>query len=408
MPDAAPSLDPMHLGLARVLPRVQIDPNQVIVVAGTNGKGSVCATLEALLLDAGETVGLYTSPHLEETTERIRISGCDISRELFCQAHQKVVERTHDLRLSHFEVLTLMAAWVFFSGEGTAPVKKAIFEVGLGGTWDATNAIPHLNCVITSLGYDHQNLLGSSLAEIATNKFGIITDKARVVHSPFPEEVEPLAETLQKTTKTSWTKSAPFTLQIRKEQGTPSFILETQWGQTPISLPGFRGAQNSATALTLFEKLGFDPRSHLSALSKVRWPGRMEKLEDASLPCPVYFSGDHNPQGIQSLLELLPHYSRRHLFILVGIGKDKNLDGILNPLFSLENRTIFLTETPFRGRSLAEHRPWNDQAAEALRNPMDAFRKISKQATSEDMILVTGSLYLVGYLKHELHVIKSI
>ncbi|MEO7164820.1 MAG: hypothetical protein ABI041_18015, partial [Bdellovibrionia bacterium] len=114
MPDKAPSLEPMQRALERLIPPHQFRPDRTTVVAGTNGKGSVCATLEALLLATGGTVGLYTSPHLEETTERIRINGEDISQDLFCRAYLAVLIKTQDLALTHFEVLTAMAAWIFF------------------------------------------------------------------------------------------------------------------------------------------------------------------------------------------------------------------------------------------------------------------------------------------------------
>ena len=130
MPDAPPSLEPMKKALERLLP-LAFNPRTVIV-AGTNGKGTVCASLEALFLAAGESVGLYTSPHLQETTERIRLNGKDIDQELFCHAYRRVVEKTEGIPLSHFDVLTLMAAWVFYSGECVAPVDRPIFEVGLG------------------------------------------------------------------------------------------------------------------------------------------------------------------------------------------------------------------------------------------------------------------------------------
>ena len=169
MPDRAPSLEPTRRGLARLgLPA--FPDSRVVIVAGTNGKGSVCACLESLLIAAGQTVGLYTSPHLVETTERFRRNGRDISPDEFTHAYLAVCERTRGLGLTHFELLTLMAYWIFVGANGTPAVDWLILEVGLGGIWDATNAIPHRYWVITSLGYDHQNLLGSTLTEIAANK----------------------------------------------------------------------------------------------------------------------------------------------------------------------------------------------------------------------------------------------
>ncbi len=400
MPESAPSLEPMKRALDRILPRSAFPPERTIVVAGTNGKGSVCATLEALLLSAGQTTGLYTSPHLEETTERIRISGKDISRDDFCEVYTEVLSKTKEIRLSHFEVLTLMAAWIFFSGKITPVVQWAIFEVGLGGLWDATNAIPHQNCIITTLGYDHQNLLGNTLTEITSNKFGIIGPHAHVVHSPLPEEVLPLAEKIKAQTQSRWLEAGAFDLEVSTVNREPQFELKSEWGKAKLALPGNRAAQNTMTALRAFQKLGFRPENHLSALEKVRWPGRMEKIHAPSLPCPVYLSGDHNPDGIRSLIEILKYFQFRHLYIIVGVGKDKDRDGILGPLFDLERASVFLTETPFKGCLIQNYGPWLEKAANAHADPMKALHDVRNRANSDDLIVVTGSLYLVGAIRH--------
>ena len=413
MPDRMPSLDPMREGLKKILPELQGSQSEIlakktILIAGTNGKGSICATLETLLRAAGQTVGLYTSPHLQDTTERIRANGVQVSEEVFCQAFQAVDQRTHEIRLSHFETLTLMAAWIFYSQQISPALDWNLFEVGLGGTWDATNAIPHHYSILATLGYDHQNILGNSIEEIAANKFGIVQKGGIVIHSPLPEEVIPLAIQIQRMTESHWTASTPFSLEIEKKLN-PLFKIKTQWGGATLALPGIRGAQNTATALTAFHALGFSPQHFLSSLKDIQWPGRMNQLKiepgsplksQLKSPARIFLSGDHNPQGIQSLLEILPHYPRNHLFILVGIGKDKDRDGILGPLFDLKDTSIFLTETPFRGLSLQEYGPWlNQPQSQAFAKPLEALQKIADQATAEDLILVTGSLYLVGLIQ---------
>jgi dihydrofolate synthase/folylpolyglutamate synthase len=402
MPDGPPSLVPMQQGLDRILKGMVLDPRDIIVVAGTNGKGSVSATLEALLLDAGETVGLYTSPHLEETTERVRINGSDVSPEVFSETYQNVDLLTHDMGLSHFEMLTLMAVWIFRVRKDLPRIRWLIFEVGLGGTWDATNAIPHHYNVITSLGFDHQNLLGNTLTEIAANKFGIIRDDSIVIHSEFPDEVKPLAREVQAKTQSKWVPSVPFAWSASVADQVPTFNLQTQWGTAPLSLPGRRGAQNAATALTLFHELGYDPARYLSALTHVRWSGRMERVQKSKNTPPIYLSGDHNPQGVQSLLEILEFYPRHHLHILAGVGKDKDLEGILAPLSRIQDASLYLTETPFRGRPVDSYGEWLKQARGAWADPKVALQNIIEIAQPSDMILITGSLYLVGALKREL------
>jgi dihydrofolate synthase/folylpolyglutamate synthase len=410
MPDRPPTLEPMRRALELLCGAAgSLDPEKITLVAGTNGKGSVSATLEALLRSAGKRVGLYTSPHLVETTERIRRDGADLTQEQFLAAYLEIRDIVFEAELSHFETLTLMAVNLFFP-RATIPqetqVDHAIFEVGLGGAWDATNAIPHRFCVITRLGYDHENLLGKDLAQIAANKFGIIprlepARAAQVTHSPLPPEVRALARQTQAETGSHWRESMPFQLHVHA--GTPLtrepvFEIETHAGRAVLALPGLRGAQNTATALTAFEMLGFDPRAHLSALSQVKWPGRMQKAKIQGAPCPVYLSGDHNPQGVASLLELLRYYPRRHLHLLVGVGKDKDLDGILGPLAGLPDTSLYLTETPFRGRVLEDYGEWLGRARMSDADPARALQRIFSLASPDDLVVVTGSLYLVGLL----------
>lgn len=413
MPIRVPSLEPMQEGLRRLSRHgnshpLILNPSRTLLVAGTNGKGSVASTLEALLLSAGQRVGLYTSPHLIEPTERFRIQGCDISRSLFCQLHDHVAAQISDLTLSHFEMLTLMAALLFFSNHSKEPsLDWVILEVGLGGIWDATQAIPHQHCIITSLGFDHEALLGNTLEKIAFNKFGIIGHGNQVIYSPLPQEVIPLALQTQKQTQSKWTESVPYSFFV--EPGPePTFWIHTAWGKAQLALAGPRAAKNTATALTAFEQLGFSPTPHLSALKKVSLSGRMEKWpkstssslnEQPIQQAPLYLSGDHNPQGIASLIELLPYYPRKHLYLLFGAAEDKNLDLMLEPLFRLENTSIALTETPYRSRPLAHYGKWIHQACIADPNPLSALAQLRQLSSPHDLIVVTGSLYLVGLIK---------
>jgi dihydrofolate synthase / folylpolyglutamate synthase len=408
MPDRAPTIGPTTEGLKRL--KLQIDPSRVIIVAGTNGKGSVCATLEMLLKAAGESVGLYTSPHLIQTTERIRLDGKDVSREIFVRAFDEVRRLTEDLKLSHFEMLTLMAMWIFASGVMAPAVDRVILEVGLGGTWDATNAVPHSTCVITPIGLDHQNILGKSLNEIASNKFGVIpvasktSAPARVIHSRLLPEIQDLAMTVKKTTASHWIQSVDWSCDVEKSNGTPVFFLKTHWGKAQLNLAGERGAENSALALTVFEQLGYDPKKYLNVLAQVNWPGRMELISKS--PCPIYLSGDHNVQGIKSLVQLLKHYERRHVHFLAGIGVDKEADEMLEFLATVPDSSLYLTVTPFKGRSIDNYGKWSGGLNQAWTNPENAIKEVLKRAAPKDLVVVTGSLYLVGKIR-EIFAAKS-
>lgn len=394
MPDRPPSLESMKAALALAGLAGKLDPGRVVVIAGTNGKGSTAALLEELLRAAGHRTGLYTSPHLQRTQERIRIDGSDLSEADFVRVYLQMREICLKLRLSHFETLTLMAVQAFVA---LGPLDWIVLEVGLGGTWDATNAVAHDHCVIASLGLDHQNLLGSTLVDIARNKFGIITEGANVVHAPLPEAVRALAHEVQARTRSAWRERRPFHLRVNPARvlgEDPIFEILTAWGSARLSLPGQRGGENAALALTVFESLGMDPGTVMGALSAVRWPGRMERIGR------IHFSGDHNPAGIESLLELLAYYPRRHLHIVAGVGRDKDLDGVLAPLFRLEDTSVALTVTPFKGRRIEEYgEPWCSQAVHLEADPVRALEATLLRADPGDLVLVTGSLYLVGLLR---------
>ena len=129
----------------------------------------------------------------------------------------------------------------------------------------------------------------------------------------------------------------------------------------------------------------------------------MERFEQFGFPCPIYLSGDHNPNGIQSLLDLLQYYSWNTIHILVGIGKDKNLEGILAPLFTLRNSKLYLTETPFKSLSINAYGKWTKHSQGCWNNPIEGLEHIQNQAKQGDLILVTGSLYLVGLLRNYFH-----
>ncbi|MBC7742845.1 MAG: hypothetical protein H7061_11660, partial [Bdellovibrionaceae bacterium] len=204
MPKTMPGLEKIEKALIKTDWFGAIDPKKVIVVAGTNGKGSTCAVLEALLLSAGKRVGFYSSPHLVSTTERIRTNGSQISENDFIQIYEQCNSLIQQCELSHFEALTLMAGHYFFSEEWGQNLDHVILEVGLGGTFDATNAFAHTYSVITALALDHTTILGKTLTEVASNKFGIVQADNLVVHHHLPAELLTLKKSVQHNTSSEW------------------------------------------------------------------------------------------------------------------------------------------------------------------------------------------------------------
>ncbi len=382
MPKTMPGLEKIRAAVVEKKWLKQLDPKKIITVAGTNGKGTTCAVLEALLRSAGQNVGLYTSPHLIQTTERIRVNGKDISEAQFVQLfleNQNLIEK---YQLSHFEALTLMASDHFFQLD----LDYVIFEVGLGGTYDATNIFPNYYSIITKLGLDHQNILGNTLIEVAQNKFGIIKPNTVVVHHQLPAEVISL-----KSPTANWIQAKECNSRFEKNR----WFLDSQWGTAELNLPGERAVENAATALTLFEILGFKVQEHLFALSKIRWQGRMQKINWPAFSCPLYLSGDHNIQGIESLIQILNHYDWNELHLIIGIGQDKSCEEMFALLLKLPRVKIYLTETPFKGRSIDQYPA--QVLKVALQKNSNSIEILNSICPSKnDLVVVTGSLYLVG------------
>ncbi|MDR0753208.1 MAG: hypothetical protein LBE95_00880 [Holosporaceae bacterium] len=377
--------------------QLEIDPAKAILVAGTNGKGSTCATLQKLLQAAGKNVGLFSSPHLITINERIKFNDKDISNQNFREVFAIVKKKVQNFNLSPFEYLTLMAAQHFFTKKN---IDFAIFEVGLGGSLDATNAIPHGVSVVTRLGMDHESMLGNHILEIAKNKLGIISCKNKVFHTQFPDtSVAELARLIAKKFQAELVEAYPYDCTVDTTGKYPLFQLKTRWGDYALKLQGRRAAENTALALTVFDHLiDENVQQFLPAIGEVNWPGRMEMITYKNHD--VFLSGDHNPQGIQSLLDILQFYNFRNVHFVVGICADKKHSEMLQKLTNYRNSYIYLTETPNKTLYLKNYdEVFRKLAKIATKNPLDALNTAIASASEKDLVIVTGSLYLIGKIK---------
>lgn len=410
MPDRLPSVEPTRRILERMgidgsefFSKFQKDPRRIVIVAGTNGKGSVCATLEALFQSAGERVAVYTSPHLEVINERIRYRGRNISDEAFIRSYENLSKINGASGLTHFEFITLMAVDYFFFSEECKDLDRLILEVGLGGASDATNAIPHGMCVFTTIGMDHTQILGNTRPAIAAQKLGVLDGVPAsvtpvVIHPKLDDEIAPVFEERRTMRSPSvWIQAPQFTSASDAEPPFSTKIF-SKWGAAELKLVGTRAAWNTNVALAAFEASGYQPDMHLPSLQDVVWPGRFENLKSARLKNEVWLSGDHNPEGMASLLQIVGRTSRP-LSFLVGVGFEKDLDGILGPLASVSNSKLYLTETPFRGRPLAEYGPYLDRCVKYSADWKQLLTEIDSGSTEPTTIVVTGSLYLVGAVR---------
>ena len=294
------------------------DDLKCIHVAGTNGKGSVCAILERVLREAGYKTGLYTSPHIWEYTERIKISGKCISKEEFAKYVEKITGL--GIHLTEFEILTVMM-FLYFKEQG---VNVAIIEVGLGGRLDATNVIKENLCsIITQIDLDHTDRLGDTKDKIAYEKAGIIKSNCPVITSMGYESIKDRADECN----SMFIFVSPY---VKKE-----FI-------EALSLKGKHQADNLALAITAIQYLfpEISDKTIIDGLKKVQHPCRFEYIKDKNL----IIDACHNPNGVQALRDNLdfyyPNEKRRFVF---GALRRKDYKKMMEILFR-EDDEIYLNE----------------------------------------------------------------
>ena len=373
-------------------------------VAGTNGKGSTCAFSSAALHAAGHRVGLYTSPHLVRVNERIRVNGEDISDEVFGQRILEVLERHPEAAssLTYFEFGTVVAFWHFAQER----VDVAVVEVGLGGRLDATRVCQPLVTAITPISFDHMEYLGHTLGAIATEKAGILKPGVPVVVSrQEPEALAAIERRAGEVGSPLLLEGRDFSVTARPDGGLvyegPGPSLE---GFT-LGLRGEHQRQNAAVALACLgllasRGLALPPQALRHALSGARWPGRLEELGGSP---PVLLDGAHNPAGVQVLLAgLRSLYPGRRVHCVFGVVTDKDRGPMLRSLLPACT-SVHLTplQTP---RSLAPEHYLTE--ARALCPDVQAYPSLEAalagaraRAASEDVILCTGSLFLVGSVR---------
>ncbi|HXQ24838.1 MAG TPA: folylpolyglutamate synthase/dihydrofolate synthase family protein [Candidatus Acidoferrales bacterium] len=384
-------------------------------VAGTNGKGSTAAMLESILRAAGLRTGLYTSPHLERINERIRIIGEDISDEYFAAAWTSVHTTIESLLASgklaahptYFECVTALA-FVAFAEHG---VNFAVYEVGLGGRLDSTNIVEPEVAVITSIDFDHESFLGHSIAEIASEKAGIIKRGAWVVSSAErPEARAVIAERCKEMGARLVEVDAAWRIEeTHSTGGCYRAVVMASDSQERLSieppLPGrfqIRNALTAATAARLLAERGFPVTSDAIAqgIRTVRWPGRLERLCERPA---VYLDGTHNPAGARELLKFWEeNFAGRRILLVYGAMRDKAVDEIAGLLFPAAD-FVFLTE-PLQPRAisaplLAEMTGHLAKKSAVVRDPAEALEQAIEMASPEDAVFATGSLYLVGDLR---------
>jgi dihydrofolate synthase/folylpolyglutamate synthase len=384
----------------------------VIHVAGTKGKGSVCALCANALQAAGFTVGLYTSPHMQDYAERIRMDGEPI-------AHQALIELVDELRptldqckgITTFEITTALA-FLHFAQQGATAV---VAEVGLGGRLDATNVVHPLVTTITSISYDHTQVLGNTLAEIAAEKAGIIKPGVPVVISPQKDEARLVFERIAAE------REAPL-VEVGRDyafrgvataldgQSLEVWRVKGKRNGKPVKLEipllGGHQVENAATAyatLEAAEERGLAVRQGdiRKGFAAVDWPGRFEVLR---VEPPLVIDSAHNRDSALRLRQTLETYfPDRKVVLIFGASEDKDIAGMLAELSPVTKRIIFTRS--YHPRAIEPDKILELVAAygipaQVAHTVEQALAEALRLAGKEDLVLATGSLFLAAGVRH--------
>lgn len=372
-------------------------------IAGTNGKGSSSAMLASILQANGYRVGLYTSPHLIDFRERIRVQGEDISEGEVCEltAQIREVAESHP-PLTFFEFTTAMAFRHFMNRQ----VDMAVVEVGMGGRFDATNVLKPLGVLITGIDFDHEAYLGDSLQAIAQEKAGIICHRTPVVLGPMPMEIIRIFETQAR----KW--HAPCFRFGQEFSLSPTGKMEFTFHGKEWTIPGLQTnllgrhqMVNAVNTLALLETAmeetySLSPAAIRTGLQQVKWRGRLEVIQHDPL---IVLDGAHNPSGAHVVFDFLRSQIHdcpgRKLILVIGMMHDKNHQGFMRVLLPLVDRLILTQPRMERAATMdalkqAVNR--DDLVPYLFADSWEAFSQAKQIANPSDVICVTGSLFLVG------------
>ncbi len=372
-------------------------------IAGTNGKGSTAAMAASVLQAAGYRVGLYTSPHLVEFRERIRVNGEMIAELQVAQLTEQLQSLClPDLSPTFFEYTTAMALQHF----AEARVDVAVLEVGLGGRFDATNVVTPMACAVTTIALDHQDYLGTTLSSIAFEKAGIIKPGVPVVLGRLDEEARWTIE------QVALERQAPVRrldedFHIAGESPTHFSYqgLGLQYDRLTCALKGRHQLDNAACALALLEAaashgITVTAESVREGLRTVNWAGRLEVVDHHPT---ILLDGAHNPAAARVLADYLTDSLRSHparrVVLVLGMMRDKDHRGFAEPLRGLVDEVVLVQADLPRSATAQELRAAlvdlfpSPHVAPSVSKAMTLAKQL---AGSEDLVCVTGSLMLVG------------
>ncbi len=376
-----------------------------IHIAGTNGKGSVTALTASALQAAGQKVGVYTSPHLHQWNERILINQQEIDLKSFIQTIKALYSVAKQVEATVFELVTAVA----FHHFAIHKVDLAVVETGLGGRFDATNVIDPEIVAITEISRDHVDYLGNELSGIAWEKAGIIKSDVFVITPPLIDiaQQEVKKECQLKNAKQIIVKPSK---QIEFDWKHQVFDSES-WGPIKLSMLGQWQGQNLAVALGILDQLqqpySLEKEELIQGLEQARWPGRFEVIQASPI---ILLDGAHNEQGAIKLIQTLDAYKEQlppngTKWLLFGQRADKDYKEISKTLFPWFDRILLSNIGGNFGldpATLVAYAQQTDLGTEVFEGATSALQYFLEHANPNDLICVTGSLYLVGDVRWQL------
>ena len=382
--------------------------SNVIHIAGTNGKGSTLAFLKSCLIENNYSVNAFVSPHLKTLNERIIIKGSIIDDDSLDQVIRECLSILGKKKISFFEFMTACAFELFKRNTSD----WSLIEVGMGGSYDATNSIPNKNLsIITPISLDHEIFLGETIKKIATEKLGIINHKSTVVFGPQEESLEDLIkDNLSQKNSTGFFYGRDWTIKkinriIKYEDGDNKIEFKS------IGLKGDHQIINAGMCIASLkilqkkEKIELNDNQIKDGIAKTFWPGRLTELSRGlkiinNVSCDIWVDGCHNPAGSNVIAEeiiRMNEKNKKETVLILGMSKDKKIDKFLNNFKGIVNEILFV---PIKNRDSINF----DQVTNASKGM--GFNIIEKQSISEALesiarrdnlrILICGSLYLAA------------
>ncbi|BBK77262.1 MULTISPECIES: bifunctional folylpolyglutamate synthase/dihydrofolate synthase [Clostridium] len=386
---------------------------KLIHIAGTNGKGSTTSMISKVLIGMGFKVGMYTSPYLEVFEERIQINGVNIPKDKLIDnlenvkyAVSKVIEEGYE-HPTEFEIITALMFLYFYNEK----IDYGVIEVGLGGRLDSTNVIIPKVSVITSISMDHINILGNTIEEIAKEKSGIIKEDVPVILYPQKKEAEDviLKAAHNNNSKVYYVKTDDGNLKgIDYDNITQNVQVNGLNGIYNVDLPllGEHQILNLCVAikavevLCQVEKIQYNKEIIEESLKDVKWIGRLETLNRNPL---IVIDGAHNIDGIRVLKNNIRKYFKYNkMYLLLGILADKQVDEMIKEITPMAEKIFALTPHSDRAElseDLKREIEKVNQNVEAFDDYNEAINEALKVAEDDDLILVSGSLYMIGDMR---------